>query len=136
MDDVAHLVAQLTSRLAGALLPLIVACGAGSLLLRLLDDLRSAGATRARLPLAMTALFCAIALWTVPLLPLVARWPMHEGAALLVMTPASFCWSLAVAALAAEGPTVIRDSECVHISFPEFWRLLARLYAAHRGKTV
>ena len=99
MDDVAHLVAQLTGRLAGALLPLIVACGAGSLLLRLLDDLRSAGATRARLPLAMTALFCAIALWTVPLLPLVARWPLHEGAALLVMSPASFCWSLAVAAL-------------------------------------
>lgn len=99
MDDVAHLVAQLTGRLAGALLPLIVACGAGSLLLRLLDDLRSAGATRARLPLAMTALFCAIALWTVPLLPLVARWPLHEGAAPLVMTPASFCWSLAVAAL-------------------------------------
>lgn len=81
------------------MLPLIVACGAGSLLLRLLDDLRSAGATRSRLPLVMTALFCAIALWTVPLLPLVARWPLHQGAVPLVMTLASFCWSLAVAAL-------------------------------------
>lgn len=99
MDDVALFVAQLTGRLAGALLPLIVACGAGSLLLRLLDDLRSAGATRSRLPLVMTALSCAIALWTVPLLPLVARWPLHEGAVPLVMTLASFCWSLAVAAL-------------------------------------
>jgi len=92
-------VAHLTSTLAGALLPFVVACGAGSLLLRLLDDLRSAAAARARLPLTMTALFSAIALWTVPLLPLVAHWPLHDVSVLLVMTFASFCWSLAVAAL-------------------------------------
>lgn len=97
MDDA--LVAHLTGTLAGALLPFVVACGAGSLLLRLLDDLRSAAATRARLPLAMTALSAAIALWTVPLLPLAAHWPLHDASALLVMTFASFCWSLAVAAL-------------------------------------
>lgn len=90
---------HLTESLASALLPFIVACGAGSLLLRLLDDLRSAEARRTRLPLAMTALFVAIALWTLPLLPLLARWPLSEDAAPAAMVLASFCWSLAVAAL-------------------------------------
>jgi len=93
------LVVRLTGTLAGALLPFVVACAGGSLLLRLLDDLRIATAVRARLPLVMTALFAAIALWTVPLLPLAAHWPLGEEAALLPMTFASFCWSLAVAAL-------------------------------------
>jgi len=96
---VAHLINTLAHALLPALLPFVVACGAGSLLLRLLDDLRSATASRTRLPLLMTALFSAIALWTVPLLPLLARWPLHEDTAVLVMTLASFCWSLAVAAL-------------------------------------
>lgn len=101
MDEafVAHLINTLAHALLPALLPFVVACGAGSLLLRLLDDLRSATASRTRLPLLMTALFSAIALWTVPLLPLLARWPLHEDTAVLVMTLASFCWSLAVAAL-------------------------------------
>ncbi|WP_442968623.1 hypothetical protein [Ralstonia sp. 1B3] len=48
------------------------------MLLRLLDDLRSATASRTRVPLVMTALFAAIGLWAVPLLPLLARWPLHE----------------------------------------------------------
>jgi 3-phosphoshikimate 1-carboxyvinyltransferase len=34
--------------------------------------------------------------------------------------------SLAVAALAAEGPTVIEGAEAAAVSFPEFWDLLAR----------
>ncbi|CAJ0789684.1 hypothetical protein LMG7141_02263 [Ralstonia condita] len=90
---------HLTEPLARALLPFIVACGAGSLLLRLLDDLRSAETRRARLPLTMTALFAAIALWTLPLLPLLPRWSLPEDAAPAAMVLASFCWSVAVAAL-------------------------------------
>ncbi len=35
--------------------------------------------------------------------------------------------ALAVAALGAEGDTVIRDSECVGVSFPDFFKTLARL---------
>jgi 3-phosphoshikimate 1-carboxyvinyltransferase len=35
--------------------------------------------------------------------------------------------ALAVAALGAEGNTVIRDSECVGVSFPEFFRTLEKL---------
>lgn len=101
MDEafIAHLIGTLARALLPALLPFVVACGAGSLLLRLLDDLRGATASRARLPLLMTALFAAIALWTVPLLPLIARWPLREDTHVLLMTLASFCWSLAVAAL-------------------------------------
>lgn len=101
MDEAftAHLISTLARALLPALLPFVVACGAGSLLLRLLDDLRSATASRTRVPLLLTALFAAIALWTVPLLPLLARWPLREDAAVLVMMLASFCWSLAVAAL-------------------------------------
>lgn len=96
---IAHLINTLARGVLPALLPCVVACGAGTLLLRLLDDLRSATASRARVPLLMTALFAAIALWTVPLLPLLARWPLHEDTHVLLMTLASFCWSLAVAAL-------------------------------------
>jgi len=95
VDHLDHLV----SALVGALLPLIVACGAGNLLLRLLDGLRSATAMRSRLPLVVTALFSAIALWTVPLLPLIGRWPLQEDTAPYVMALAAFAWSLAVAAL-------------------------------------
>lgn len=40
--------------------------------------------------------------------------------------------ALAVAALGSEGDTVIRDSECVAVSFPEFFATLDRL----RGATV
>ncbi|MCT7326862.1 PAS domain-containing protein [Ralstonia mojiangensis] len=101
MDEafIAHLISALAGALLPALLPFVVACGAGSLLLRLLDDLRSATASRTRVPLVMTALFSAVGLWAVPLLPLLAHWPLHEDTAVLVMTLASFCWSLAVAAL-------------------------------------
>ena len=101
MDEafIAHLISTLARGLLPALLPFVVACGAGSLLLRLLDDLRSATASRTRMPLVMTALFSAVGLWAVPLLPLLAHWPLHEDTAVLVMTLASFCWSLAVAAL-------------------------------------
>ena len=35
--------------------------------------------------------------------------------------------ALAVAALGAEGDTVIRDSECVGVSFPDFFVTLERL---------
>jgi 3-phosphoshikimate 1-carboxyvinyltransferase len=35
--------------------------------------------------------------------------------------------ALAVAALGAEGDTVIKDSECVGVSFPEFFKTLERL---------
>jgi 3-phosphoshikimate 1-carboxyvinyltransferase len=35
--------------------------------------------------------------------------------------------ALAVAALGAEGDTVIRDSECVGVSFPEFFTTLDKL---------
>jgi 3-phosphoshikimate 1-carboxyvinyltransferase len=35
--------------------------------------------------------------------------------------------ALAVAALGAEGDTVIRDSECVGVSFPDFFKTLQRL---------
>ena len=90
---------HLVSTLAGALLPFIVACGAGNLLLRLLDGLRSATATRSRLPLVMTALFSAIGLWTVALLPLIGRWPLQDDTTPYVMPLAAFAWSLAVAAL-------------------------------------
>ncbi|MCO5399639.1 PAS domain-containing protein [Ralstonia soli] len=101
MDEAfaAHLINTLARTLLPAVLPFVVACGAGSLLLRLLDDLRSAAASRARLPLLVLALFAAIALWVVPLLPLLARWPSLEDAYLLPTMLASFCWSLAVAAL-------------------------------------
>jgi 5-enolpyruvylshikimate-3-phosphate synthase len=34
--------------------------------------------------------------------------------------------ALAVAALAAEGETELLGSECVAVSFPEFWALVAR----------
>ncbi len=95
VDHLDHLV----STLVGALLPFLVACGAGNLLLRLLDGLRSATAMRTRLPLVMTALFSAIALWTVALLPLIGRWPLQEDTAPYVMPLAAFAWSLAVAAL-------------------------------------
>ena len=69
MDEpfIAHLVNTLAHALLPALLPFVVACGAGSLLLRLLDDLRSATAPRTRVPLVMTALFSAVGLWAVPL---------------------------------------------------------------------
>jgi 3-phosphoshikimate 1-carboxyvinyltransferase len=40
--------------------------------------------------------------------------------------------ALAVAALGAEGDTVIRESECVAVSFPEFFTTLDRL----RGSAV
>lgn len=101
MDEafIAHLISTLAQALLPALLPFVVACAAGSLLLRLLDDLRSAMAPRTRVPLVMTALLSAVGLWAVPLLPLLAHWPLHEDTAVLVMTLASFCWSLAVAAL-------------------------------------
>ena len=95
VDHLDHLV----STLAGALLPFIVACGAGNLLLRLLDGLRSATAMRSRLPLVMTALFSAIGLWTVALLPLIGRWPLQEDTTPCAMPLAAFAWSLAVAAL-------------------------------------
>ena len=95
VDHLDHLV----STLVGALLPFLVACGAGNLLLRLLDGLRSATVMRTRLPLVMTALFSAIALWTVALLPLIGRWPLQEDTAPYVMPLAAFAWSLAVAAL-------------------------------------
>ena len=95
VDHLDHLV----STLAGALLPFIVACGAGNLLLRLLDGLRSATAMRSRLPLVMTALFSAIGLWTVALLPLIGRWPLQEDTTPYAMPLAAFAWSLAVAAL-------------------------------------
>jgi 5-enolpyruvylshikimate-3-phosphate synthase len=35
--------------------------------------------------------------------------------------------ALAVAALGAEGDTVIKDSECVAVSFPDFFKTLERL---------
>jgi 3-phosphoshikimate 1-carboxyvinyltransferase len=35
--------------------------------------------------------------------------------------------ALAVAALGAEGETVIKDSECVGVSFPDFFKTLERL---------
>jgi 3-phosphoshikimate 1-carboxyvinyltransferase len=35
--------------------------------------------------------------------------------------------AFAVAALVAEGPTIIKDSSCVDISFPDFFEMLARL---------
>jgi 3-phosphoshikimate 1-carboxyvinyltransferase len=35
--------------------------------------------------------------------------------------------ALAVASLGAEGDSVIRDSECVGVSFPEFFTTLERL---------
>jgi 3-phosphoshikimate 1-carboxyvinyltransferase len=35
--------------------------------------------------------------------------------------------ALAVAALGAEGDTVVRDSECVGVSFPEFFTTLEKL---------
>jgi 3-phosphoshikimate 1-carboxyvinyltransferase len=35
--------------------------------------------------------------------------------------------ALAVAALGAEGDTVIKDSECVSVSFPDFFKTLERL---------
>jgi 3-phosphoshikimate 1-carboxyvinyltransferase len=35
--------------------------------------------------------------------------------------------ALAVAALGAQGDTVIRDSECVGVSFPDFFKTLERL---------
>jgi 3-phosphoshikimate 1-carboxyvinyltransferase len=35
--------------------------------------------------------------------------------------------ALAVVALGAEGDTVIKDSECVGVSFPEFFKTLERL---------
>lgn len=40
--------------------------------------------------------------------------------------------ALAVAALGAEGDTVIRDSECVGVSFPDFFTTLERLRGAGR----
>lgn len=101
MDEafIAHLTRTLADAVLPALLPLVVACAAGSLLLRLVDGLPRATASHARLPLIMTALFAAIALWTVPLLPLLTRWPLHDGNIVVLMTVASFCWSLAIAAL-------------------------------------
>ena len=38
--------------------------------------------------------------------------------------------ALAVAALGAEGDTVIRDADCVGVSFPEFFSTLDRLRGA------
>jgi 3-phosphoshikimate 1-carboxyvinyltransferase len=35
--------------------------------------------------------------------------------------------ALAVAALGAEGDTVVRDAECVGVSFPQFFDVLAKL---------
>jgi 3-phosphoshikimate 1-carboxyvinyltransferase len=35
--------------------------------------------------------------------------------------------AFAVAALAAQGPTVIRDAECAGVSYPEFYTELNRL---------
>ncbi|ANA35665.1 PAS domain-containing protein [Ralstonia mannitolilytica] len=101
MDEafVTHLTRVLADALSPALLPLLVACGAGSLLLRVLDGLPRATASHARLPLVMTALFAAVGLWTVPLLPLLTHWPLHDENLVVLMTVASFCWSLAVAAL-------------------------------------
>jgi 5-enolpyruvylshikimate-3-phosphate synthase len=34
--------------------------------------------------------------------------------------------ALAVAALAAQGPTELEEAECASVSFPEFYDLLAR----------
>jgi 3-phosphoshikimate 1-carboxyvinyltransferase len=41
--------------------------------------------------------------------------------------------ALAVAALGAEGNTVVRDSECVGVSFPEFFTTLDKLRDAENG---
>ena len=41
--------------------------------------------------------------------------------------------ALAVAALGAEGDTVVRDSECVGVSFPEFFTTLDKLRDAQNG---
>jgi 3-phosphoshikimate 1-carboxyvinyltransferase len=38
--------------------------------------------------------------------------------------------SLAIAALAAEGPTTIEDVDCIATSFPGFWALLDSVRAA------
>ena len=35
--------------------------------------------------------------------------------------------ALAVAALGAEGDTVIRDADCVGVSFPDFFTILEKL---------
>ena len=35
--------------------------------------------------------------------------------------------AFAVAALGAEGPTIIRDAECVGISYPDFFGVLEEL---------
>jgi 3-phosphoshikimate 1-carboxyvinyltransferase len=43
--------------------------------------------------------------------------------------------ALAVAALGAQGDTIIRDSECVGVSFPEFFTTLERLRGAESTKT-
>ncbi|PLT17238.1 MULTISPECIES: PAS domain-containing protein [Ralstonia] len=101
MDEafVTHLIRVLADALSPALLSLLVACGAGSLLLRVLDGLPRATASHARLPLVMTALFAAVGLWTVPLLALLMHWPPHDENLVVLMTVASFGWSLAVAAL-------------------------------------
>jgi 3-phosphoshikimate 1-carboxyvinyltransferase len=44
--------------------------------------------------------------------------------------------ALAVAALGAEGDTIIRDSECVGVSFPEFFATLEKLRDAESQKTT
>jgi 5-enolpyruvylshikimate-3-phosphate synthase len=40
--------------------------------------------------------------------------------------------ALAVAALAAEGDTTIRDADCAAVSFPEFFATLDRLRGAEK----
>ncbi len=40
--------------------------------------------------------------------------------------------ALAVAALGAEGNTVIRDADCVEVSFPDFFAVLDRLRGAEQ----
>ena len=35
--------------------------------------------------------------------------------------------AMAIAAILAEGESVIREAECVSVSFPEFWNLLKKV---------
>ena len=52
--------------------------------------------------------------------------PLH-GASIHCHMDHRIAMSFAIAALAAEGETVIQDSECVNISYPEFYQDLERL---------
>jgi 3-phosphoshikimate 1-carboxyvinyltransferase len=52
--------------------------------------------------------------------------PLH-GAAVDSHGDHRIAMSLAIAALLADGPTVINNSEAVNVSFPDFWDTLERL---------